>query len=89
MILLIAVAFVLMPFLFWRASWFGLPMSAGEITQALAPDWATVDHDIVDGAPAARFTRRLQELIESGYSLDDLQPGSYQAPGSKEYVCSY
>jgi pyruvate/2-oxoglutarate dehydrogenase complex dihydrolipoamide acyltransferase (E2) component len=27
------------------------------------------DHDIVDGAPAARFTRRLKELIESGYGL--------------------
>jgi pyruvate/2-oxoglutarate dehydrogenase complex dihydrolipoamide acyltransferase (E2) component len=29
----------------------------------------SVDHDIVDGAPAARFTRRLKELIESGYAL--------------------
>ena len=29
------------------------------------------DHDIVDGAPAARFTRRLVELIESGYGLDE------------------
>jgi pyruvate/2-oxoglutarate dehydrogenase complex dihydrolipoamide acyltransferase (E2) component len=29
------------------------------------------DHDIVDGAPAARFMRRLKELIESGYGLDD------------------
>jgi pyruvate/2-oxoglutarate dehydrogenase complex dihydrolipoamide acyltransferase (E2) component len=27
------------------------------------------DHDIIDGAPAARFTRRLVELIESGYGL--------------------
>ncbi len=29
------------------------------------------DHDIIDGAPAARFTQRLKELIESGYGLDD------------------
>jgi len=29
------------------------------------------DHDIIDGAPAARFTRRLVELIESGYGLDN------------------
>lgn len=29
------------------------------------------DHDIVDGAPAARFTQRLKELIESGYGLCD------------------
>lgn len=28
------------------------------------------DHDVVDGAPAARFARRLVELIESGYGLD-------------------
>ncbi len=31
------------------------------------------DHDIVDGAPATRFTRRLIELIESGYGLDEDQ----------------
>ncbi|NLF64386.1 MAG: 2-oxo acid dehydrogenase subunit E2 [Chloroflexi bacterium] len=29
------------------------------------------DHDIVDGGPAARFTRRLVELIESGYGLHE------------------
>jgi pyruvate/2-oxoglutarate dehydrogenase complex dihydrolipoamide acyltransferase (E2) component len=29
----------------------------------------SVDHDIVDGAPAARFTQRLRELIESGNGL--------------------
>jgi len=27
------------------------------------------DHDIIDGAPAARFTKRLKDLIESGYGL--------------------
>jgi hypothetical protein len=27
------------------------------------------DHDVLDGAPAARFTRRLVELIERGYGL--------------------
>jgi pyruvate/2-oxoglutarate dehydrogenase complex dihydrolipoamide acyltransferase (E2) component len=31
------------------------------------------DHDVIDGAPAARFTRRLVELIESGYGLDEVQ----------------
>ena len=30
------------------------------------------DHDVVDGAPATRFTRRLMELIESGYGLDEM-----------------
>jgi len=30
----------------------------------------SVDHDTVDGAPAARLTERLEELIESGYGLD-------------------
>jgi pyruvate/2-oxoglutarate dehydrogenase complex dihydrolipoamide acyltransferase (E2) component len=29
------------------------------------------DHDVVDGAPATRFVRRLVELIESGYGLDE------------------
>ena len=27
------------------------------------------DHNMVDAAPAARFTQRLKELIESGYGL--------------------
>jgi pyruvate/2-oxoglutarate dehydrogenase complex dihydrolipoamide acyltransferase (E2) component len=29
----------------------------------------SVDHDVVDGAPAARFASRLRELIESAYGL--------------------
>ena len=29
----------------------------------------SIDHDIIDGAPAARFTQRLNELVESGYCL--------------------
>ena len=29
------------------------------------------DHEIIDGAPAARFIQRLKELIESGYGLED------------------
>jgi len=33
----------------------------------------SVDHDLVDGAPAARFTQRLKELIESGYGLDVME----------------
>ncbi|HEX6544645.1 MAG TPA: 2-oxo acid dehydrogenase subunit E2 [Ktedonobacterales bacterium] len=32
----------------------------------------SVDHEIVDGAPTARFVRRLKELIESGYGLNGL-----------------
>jgi pyruvate/2-oxoglutarate dehydrogenase complex dihydrolipoamide acyltransferase (E2) component len=32
------------------------------------------DHDVIDGAPAARFTRRLVELIESGFGLNEDQP---------------
>ena len=27
------------------------------------------DHDVIDGAPAARFAQRLKELVESGYGL--------------------
>ena len=29
----------------------------------------SVDHDIIDGAPAARFAARLRELVESGFGL--------------------
>ena len=28
-----------------------------------------LDHDIIDGAPAARFTNRFIELIEDAYGL--------------------
>jgi pyruvate/2-oxoglutarate dehydrogenase complex dihydrolipoamide acyltransferase (E2) component len=31
----------------------------------------SVDHDIIDGAPATRFALRLKELIESGFGLVD------------------
>ena len=40
------------------------------------------DHDIIDGAPAARFTQRLKELIESGYGLFDATVASEQAVAS-------
>lgn len=30
----------------------------------------SIDHDIVDGAPAARFTQRLKELVESSDGLE-------------------
>jgi pyruvate/2-oxoglutarate dehydrogenase complex dihydrolipoamide acyltransferase (E2) component len=31
----------------------------------------SVDHDIVDGAPAARFSQRFRELVEDGHGLQD------------------
>ena len=37
------------------------------------------DHSLVDGAPAARFTGRLKDLIESGYGLGDSTVESGQA----------
>ena len=40
------------------------------------------NHDIIDGSPAARFTGRLKELIESGYGLDDSTIESEQAIAS-------
>src|SRR6266516_6150410 len=42
------------------------------------------DHETIDGAPAARFTERLKELIESGYGLDDSTIKSGQTPLSRE-----
>jgi len=49
------------------------------------------DHDIIDGAPAARFTQRLKELIESGYGLPDSKFEPEQTPLSQEvnHVYSY
>jgi pyruvate/2-oxoglutarate dehydrogenase complex dihydrolipoamide acyltransferase (E2) component len=41
------------------------------------------DHDVVDGAPAARFVQRLMELIESGYGLveaDQILPAYMSVP---------
>ena len=36
------------------------------------------DHDVIDGAPAARFAQRLKELMESGYGLcEDIQERGY------------
>ena len=32
---------------------------------------ASFDHNIVDGAPAARFAQKFKELIESGFGLHD------------------
>jgi pyruvate/2-oxoglutarate dehydrogenase complex dihydrolipoamide acyltransferase (E2) component len=48
----------------------------------------SADHDIVDGAPAARFAQRLKELIVNGYGLGDLvdepeQVGADGAPQQK------
>jgi hypothetical protein len=37
------------------------------------------NHEMIDGAPAARFTQRLKELIESGYGLFDSTVVSEQA----------
>jgi pyruvate/2-oxoglutarate dehydrogenase complex dihydrolipoamide acyltransferase (E2) component len=42
------------------------------------------DHDIIDGAPAARFTQRLKDLIENGYGLEDSTVESGQTPLPRE-----
>jgi hypothetical protein len=40
------------------------------------------DHEVVDGAPAARFVRQRLELIESGYGLTADQPAAHSNDGS-------
>jgi pyruvate/2-oxoglutarate dehydrogenase complex dihydrolipoamide acyltransferase (E2) component len=42
----------------------------------------SVDHEVVDGAPATRFTKRFKELIESGYGLAGMV--DEQAPQSRK-----
>lgn len=44
----------------------------------------SVDHDLVDGAPAARFARRLKELIESGYGLAEVSGRAVAAGRGEE-----
>jgi pyruvate/2-oxoglutarate dehydrogenase complex dihydrolipoamide acyltransferase (E2) component len=47
------------------------------------------DHDVIDGAPATRFTQRLIELIESGYGLDrDQSPAMSRVPLSNNMLGS-
>ncbi len=41
----------------------------------------SMDHDLIDSAPAARFTMRLKELIESGFGLID--EGGEEAKASR------
>lgn len=40
----------------------------------------SVDHDVVDGAPAARFVQRLRALMESGHGLPQPWPQSVSPP---------
>jgi hypothetical protein len=40
------------------------------------------DHDVIDGAPAARFVHCLVALIESGYGLDENQSSDLKPPAA-------
>ncbi len=55
----------------------------GDVQQIMAGETGRefIDHDIVDGAPAARFAQRLKELIESGYGLHEGAHRSTSANG--------
>jgi pyruvate/2-oxoglutarate dehydrogenase complex dihydrolipoamide acyltransferase (E2) component len=44
----------------------------------------SVDHNMIDAAPAARFTERLKELIQSGYGLIPEEAGA--EPTAKQRV---
>ncbi len=46
----------------------------------------TFDHDLIDGAPAARFTQQLMDLIESGYGLSDFTASAEQTSEFGETV---
>jgi pyruvate/2-oxoglutarate dehydrogenase complex dihydrolipoamide acyltransferase (E2) component len=41
---------------------------------------ASIDHDIGDGAPAARFAKRLRELVEGATVLEKAPDGSSSPP---------
>jgi pyruvate/2-oxoglutarate dehydrogenase complex dihydrolipoamide acyltransferase (E2) component len=38
-------------------------------TREYLPLTVLIDHDVVDGAPAARFLSRLTEIVETGNSI--------------------
>lgn len=44
------------------------------------------DHDIVDGAPAARFAAHLKQLIECGYGLAETRQADPTQVGNLEYT---
>jgi pyruvate/2-oxoglutarate dehydrogenase complex dihydrolipoamide acyltransferase (E2) component len=46
------------------------------------------DHDVIDGAPATRFTHRLVELIESGYGLVEAEQVVYAHMAEDSHACS-
>ena len=54
----------------------GLSTKPGVVGEQIAPRefmclTLSLDHDVIDGAPAARFIKRLTDLIESGAGLHD------------------
>ncbi len=51
----------------------GLVEDRIEVREYLAVT-ASIDHDVVDGAPAARFAKHLRELVEGADALKDLAP---------------
>jgi pyruvate/2-oxoglutarate dehydrogenase complex dihydrolipoamide acyltransferase (E2) component len=49
-----------------------------EICEYLSPT-VSFDHDIIDGAPAARFTERFKDLIENAYGRIEQDVGAGEA----------
>jgi hypothetical protein len=47
------------------------------------------DHDIIDGAPAARLAMRLKELIESGFGLIDTDSETESAASSGNHLSAH
>jgi pyruvate/2-oxoglutarate dehydrogenase complex dihydrolipoamide acyltransferase (E2) component len=39
----------------------------------------SVDHDIVDGAPAARFARRLAEFVDAAEGFDTVSGAAHES----------
>lgn len=59
----------------------GIAEKPGMLDGAMVPrEYLSVtisfNHDVVDGAPAARFASRFKELVESSYGLEDLETSS-------------
>lgn len=60
--------------------------SGGQISvQQMMSVTLCLNHDIVDGAPAARFMRRLVQLIESGYGLCEADQADNSEPHTTQH----
>ena len=77
LLLILALLFVLMPFLFWRQTWFGRPLTDRELTQYLESSG--------QGRKTQHALVQLSERMVAGdHSAREWYPGLIRAAGSPD-----